>query len=124
MAEPDRDVGEADLSLNLCTGNIYKAVPRRFGEFCSCFCLPLLSQLVYSFLAIWERPYGESLYGPFMHYFRFAIGAIACLRGRVGLVHGHLGASGRTEGRQIICRLVCPMPIWRMALLSSLLLAA
>ena len=26
------------------TGNLYKAVPR-FGEFCLCYCLPLLTQL-------------------------------------------------------------------------------
>ena len=31
------------------TGNLYKAVPR-FGEFCSCYCLPLLPQLACSIL--------------------------------------------------------------------------
>ena len=39
----------------------YKAVPR-FGEFCSCCCLPLLPQLARSILATWERPYRDSLY--------------------------------------------------------------
>ena len=43
------------------TGNLYKAVPR-FGEFCACCCLLLLSQLVCSILATWERPYRDSLY--------------------------------------------------------------
>ena len=43
------------------TGNLYEAVPR-FGEFCSCCCLPLLPQLACSILATWERPYRDSLY--------------------------------------------------------------
>ena len=46
----------------LCTGNLYKAVPR-FGEFCLCCCLPLLPQLASSILAIWEQPYRDALYG-------------------------------------------------------------
>ena len=38
-----------------------KAIPR-FGESCSCCCLPLLSQLGGSILATWEQPYRHSLY--------------------------------------------------------------
>ena len=44
-----------------CTGYLSKAV-KRFGEFCSCCCIPLLPQLACSILATWERPYGDSLY--------------------------------------------------------------
>ena len=46
---------------SLYTGLHYKAVPR-FGEFCSCCCLPLLPQLACSILATWEWPYGAALY--------------------------------------------------------------
>ena len=38
----------------------HKAVPR-FGEFCSCYCLPL-PQLACSILATREQPYSEALY--------------------------------------------------------------
>ena len=34
----------------------------RFGEFCSCGCLPLLPQLACSILATWDQPYSETLY--------------------------------------------------------------
>ena len=34
----------------------------RFGELCSCYCLPLLTQLACSILATWERPYIDFLY--------------------------------------------------------------
>ena len=35
-----------------------------FGEFCSCCCLPLLTQLACSILATTYKPFSESLYGP------------------------------------------------------------
>ena len=44
----------------LNTGLDYKSVPR-FGEPCSCCCLPLLSQLPCRILATWERPFWDSL---------------------------------------------------------------
>ena len=50
-------------SQPVCTGNLFKAVPR-FGELCSCCCLPLLPQLACNILATWERPYRDSLYTP------------------------------------------------------------
>ena len=37
------------------------AIPR-FGEYCTCSCLPLLPQLICSILATWEWPYSEALY--------------------------------------------------------------
>ena len=40
---------------------LYKEGPR-FGEFCSCCCLPLLPQLACSILATWGPPYTGSLY--------------------------------------------------------------
>ena len=53
-------VDTSDSLWNI-TGNLYNALPR-FGEFCSCCCLPLLPQLAFSLLATWERPYRDSLY--------------------------------------------------------------
>ena len=43
------------------TGNLYKAVPR-FGEFCFCFCLPLLPQLVCSILTTMYKDFFRALY--------------------------------------------------------------
>ena len=39
----------------------YKEGPR-FGELCSCCCLPLLPQLAFSILATWSPPYTGVLY--------------------------------------------------------------
>ena len=65
-----RSIGNKGTDDKLSTGppsqrigrhsrNLYKAVPR-FGEFCSCCCLPLLPQLACSILATWEllSPWG------------------------------------------------------------------
>ena len=60
--------------IKYTTGNLYKAVPR-FGEFCSCCCLPLLPQLAGSILATWERPYRDSLYMCRLQNFRSIHGA-------------------------------------------------
>ena len=43
-----------------CTGLRHNAVPM-YSEFCSCYCLPLLSQLASNILATWERPYRDCL---------------------------------------------------------------
>ena len=53
-----------DWDLKNCqctTGLHYKAVSR-FGDFCSCCCLPLLPWLACSILTTWERPYSGALY--------------------------------------------------------------
>ena len=42
---------------------VAKRVLPRFGEFCSCCCLPLLPQLAYSLLATWEALFWRPLYG-------------------------------------------------------------
>ena len=47
--------------MHIYTELDYMALPR-FGEFCSCCCLPLLSQLVCSILATWERPHSQGLH--------------------------------------------------------------
>ena len=39
----------------------WRTVPR-FGQFCSCCCLPLLPQLACNILATWERLFSRSLY--------------------------------------------------------------
>ena len=44
-----------------CTELDYEAIPR-FGEFCSCCCLPLMPQLACSILATWQRPLRGALY--------------------------------------------------------------
>ena len=48
--------------LHLCAGwnnpsRTVQGVSMRFGEFCSCCCLPPLPQLASSILATWGRPY-------------------------------------------------------------------
>ena len=45
-----------------CTGNLYKAVPR-FGELCSCCCLPHLTELACSILPTMYKAFFWALYG-------------------------------------------------------------
>ena len=49
------------IMLVKSTGNLYKAIVPRFGEFCLCCCLPPLPQLACSILATWEQPSRDSL---------------------------------------------------------------
>ena len=49
-------LGFQSLHVFRCTGLGCKDV-LRFGEYCSCFCLPLLPQLPCSILGTWERPF-------------------------------------------------------------------
>ena len=57
------ELGRVKSTEHRNTENLYKAVPR-FGEFCSCFCFPLLPKHACSILATWEWPYRDSLYKP------------------------------------------------------------
>ena len=52
---------ESYQSLTIYRGR-QKSASARFGEFCSCCCLPLLPQLACSILATWGPPYTGSLY--------------------------------------------------------------